>query len=249
MPASYPTSAKVFTTKSEGPGNTILAAHINDLQLEVTAIENDLIAGLPVARGGTGLSGALAANRIPYSNGTIFTSAAGFTFDGSTLTAPATAITGTLSPAGLLDASGAAAGQIKFPAAQNASANANTLDDYEEGTWAPNDQSGAALSFATVEGQYVKIGQLVIAAATLTYPATGDASNALIGGLPFTCANTSNSLFGAFVNRSDETTLESIEVVLNTTTVRPFTNAGVQLVNSALSGNLVRFTAIYRATA
>jgi hypothetical protein len=54
MPASYPSSAKTFTTKSDGAGNTILAAHINDLQLEVTAIETDLLAGLPIARGGTG---------------------------------------------------------------------------------------------------------------------------------------------------------------------------------------------------
>jgi hypothetical protein len=54
MPASYPTSSKTFTTKSDGAGNTILAAHINDLQLEVTAIEADLLAGGAVARGGTG---------------------------------------------------------------------------------------------------------------------------------------------------------------------------------------------------
>lgn len=54
MPASYPTSVKAFTTKSDGAGNTILAAHVNDLQSEVTAIETDLIAGLPVTRGGTG---------------------------------------------------------------------------------------------------------------------------------------------------------------------------------------------------
>jgi len=56
MPASYPSSAKVFTTKSDGPGNTIMAAHVNDLQLEVTAIETDLLAGLPLGRGGTGLT-------------------------------------------------------------------------------------------------------------------------------------------------------------------------------------------------
>lgn len=54
--ASYPTSVKAFTTKSDGPGNTILAAHVNDLQDEVAAIETDLIAGLPVGRGGTGLT-------------------------------------------------------------------------------------------------------------------------------------------------------------------------------------------------
>ena len=43
MPASFPSSAKTFTTKSDGAGNTILAAHINDLQLEVTAIESSLL--------------------------------------------------------------------------------------------------------------------------------------------------------------------------------------------------------------
>lgn len=52
MPASYPSSAKSFTSKSNG--QTVDAGHINDLQLEVTAIENDLIAGVPVSRGGTG---------------------------------------------------------------------------------------------------------------------------------------------------------------------------------------------------
>ena len=54
--ASYPTSVKSFTTKNNGPGNTIDASHINDLQSEVTAIETDLIAGLPVGRGGIGVT-------------------------------------------------------------------------------------------------------------------------------------------------------------------------------------------------
>jgi hypothetical protein len=69
MPASYPTTPKVFTTKSDGPGNTILAAHINDLQAEVTAVETDLIAGLSAARGGTGRT-TLTANAVLYGNGT-----------------------------------------------------------------------------------------------------------------------------------------------------------------------------------
>ena len=85
MAASYPSSAKVFTTKSDGPGNTILAAHINDVQAEITAIEQDLIAGLPVARGGTGLT-SLTANRIPYGNGSgALQSGAGLMFDGATV--------------------------------------------------------------------------------------------------------------------------------------------------------------------
>lgn len=69
MPASYPTSAKSFTTKSDGTGNTIYASHVNDLQDEVTAVETDLLAGLPVGRGGTGAT-SFTANGLLYGNGT-----------------------------------------------------------------------------------------------------------------------------------------------------------------------------------
>jgi hypothetical protein len=44
MPASYPTSAKSFTTKNAG--DTIQPAHINDLQDEVAAIEAGLLGGV-----------------------------------------------------------------------------------------------------------------------------------------------------------------------------------------------------------
>jgi hypothetical protein len=52
MAASYPTSAKTWATINNG--DTVQAAHPNELHEEVTAIEQDLLAGLPVARGGTG---------------------------------------------------------------------------------------------------------------------------------------------------------------------------------------------------
>jgi hypothetical protein len=45
MSASYPSSAKSFTTKSNG--STIDASHINDLQDEVSAIETDLLTAFP----------------------------------------------------------------------------------------------------------------------------------------------------------------------------------------------------------
>jgi len=44
MAASYPTSVKSFTTKVDGPeGTLVAAADVNDLQLEVAAIETGLI--------------------------------------------------------------------------------------------------------------------------------------------------------------------------------------------------------------
>ena len=53
-------------------------------------------------------------------------------------------------------------GQIVFPATQNASSNANTLDDYEEGTWTPTMYFGTTLATAsTASGRYVKVGGIV----------------------------------------------------------------------------------------
>jgi hypothetical protein len=62
-----------------------------------------------------------------------------------------------------VDISGSNAGQIKFPATQNASADANTLDDYEENlAWSPATSNETNLTSVTVtNGQYVKIGRLV----------------------------------------------------------------------------------------
>jgi len=46
MAASYPGAVKTFTTKIDGAGNIIFAAHVNDLQDEVNAVEAGLINGL-----------------------------------------------------------------------------------------------------------------------------------------------------------------------------------------------------------
>ena len=83
-------------------------------------------------------------------------------------------------------------GQIVFPATQSASANANTLDDYEEGTWTPsfNPTSGSA-TYTIQIGNYVKIGRQVTA---VFYIAVGVSSSLVadgLQGLPFAGFNTS----------------------------------------------------------
>jgi len=53
---------------------------------------------------------------------------------------------------------------ITFPATQSASADANTLDDYEEGTWTPTlnfDIGGTGIVYGTRQGTYTKIGRVV----------------------------------------------------------------------------------------
>lgn len=91
---------------------------------------------------------------------------------------------GTMSPLGLLDISGASAGQVKFPATQNASSDANTLDDYEEGTWTPT--LGGSATYTTQTGTYTKIGNLVTLICHLTVNSLGTGSNFEVTGLPFT---------------------------------------------------------------
>ena len=95
---------------------------------------------------------------------------------------------GNISTIGLVDISAATAGQIKFPATQNASSNANTLDDYEEGTFTPTVGGGTTTTGSvTATGTYTKVGRIVsvsgyIGATTVSYnPAGGN----FITGLPF----------------------------------------------------------------
>ena len=51
---------------------------------------------------------------------------------------------------------------IAFPATQSASTDANTLDDYEEGTFSPTVSSGVTTPSYTINsGRYIKVGTLV----------------------------------------------------------------------------------------
>jgi hypothetical protein len=80
---------------------------------------------------------------------------------------------------------------IAFPATQAASANANTLDDYEENTYTPTWSSGGvapALGNGTIAGTYIKVGKKVQLFITLTMGGTTTygSSNAWTFTLPFT---------------------------------------------------------------
>lgn len=119
------------------------------------------------------------------------------TLTSKTLTAP------TIS--GLMTLNG---GQIKFPATQNPSSDANTLDDYEEGTWTPTVSGDSGVSGQTYSiryGHYTKIGNVVHCSINIILSNKGTLSGNACGiiGLPFT--HLSNSVLSAsvdFVNLS-----------------------------------------------
>jgi hypothetical protein len=77
---------------------------------------------------------------------------------------------------------------ITFPATQSASSDANTLDDYEEGTFTPvvTSQTGSITSY-NAQGQYTKVGRLVYVILTLNLSTVGTAGGSLFfSSLPFT---------------------------------------------------------------
>ena len=113
-----------------------------------------------------------------------------------------------------------------------------------EGTWTPVDASGAGLTFTGANGYYTKIGKLVFAQGTVTFPATANASAASIGGLPFTVPNLAGARQG-FVSFTDETTLFSILPDGGGTTISLRDSSAAALTNATMSGNTVWFTAIY----
>jgi hypothetical protein len=73
---------------------------------------------------------------------------------------------------------------ITFPASISASTNANTLDDYEEGTWTATFTGSATTS----TGKYTKIGNRVFVQVYGQALNVTSAVGAVMGGLPFTIA-------------------------------------------------------------
>jgi len=77
---------------------------------------------------------------------------------------------------------------ITFPATQVVSANANTLDDYEEGTWTPTFLPGTSgsITLSTAAGYYTKVGNMVTLSMLVIPGSSSSPVGVLnIGGIPF----------------------------------------------------------------
>lgn len=102
---------------------------------------------------------------------------------------------------------------IGFPEVQVASSDANTLDDYEEGTWTPSITFGGAavgITYTTQSGTYTKIGNIVVCRGRVTLSNKGSSTgSALITSLPFTAASGTDAYafagFGYYTNMTSIT--------------------------------------------
>jgi hypothetical protein len=134
---------------------------------------------------------------------------------------------------------------ITFPASTSASTNANTLDDYEEGTWTPSDISGASLTLTGPVGNYVKIGKCVIVTYSWRFPSTASGTAINIGNLPFTAASGNDNYQG---NVSTTDYGSSDIVIWNnaaSTNIRIRNYNDSALSNANLSGKYITGQSIY----
>jgi hypothetical protein len=88
---------------------------------------------------------------------------------------------------------------ITFPASQSASSDANTLDDYEEGTFTPIIIGGSTAgtgTYNTQSGSYTKVGRLVSFRLQVFWSAHTGTGGLFVGSLPFTCSGIGGGTIG-----------------------------------------------------
>jgi hypothetical protein len=150
---------------------------------------------------------------------------------------------------GVGGATAAASGAgITFPATVSASSDANTLDDYEEGTWTPTDSSGANLTFSNTSNNcfYTKIGNTVQVAGRIVFPSTASGATAEVGGLPFSVKSTTSGIFGGSITFTTETTAATVWTPTGTSLINFYRFGGAAVTNANLSGDDIRFVLIYQ---
>jgi hypothetical protein len=146
---------------------------------------------------------------------------------------------GAFSATGLADLSNASAGQIKFPASPNLSANANTLDEYTETTSTPTPTASVG-TFTTVSSALttVKIGRMVETSGIVTITTAGTAAGQLIVTLPYTPLN------GACVGVEGQATGQMVGgfLIAGTATINLLLYTGLTVI---ASGRTVYFSCTY----
>ena len=126
---------------------------------------------------------------------------------------------------------------IAFPSSQSASSDANTLDDYEEGTWTPTIQNFTVSGTSTLSGTYTKIGRVVYF--NITFANTGTiafSASALIT-LPFTGIDQSGmiAMYVSTAGTSQTSGKSGVQMAIDAVNGRMFTgdftttSAGEQL--------------------
>jgi hypothetical protein len=146
---------------------------------------------------------------------------------------------------------------ISFSPTQFASSDANTLDDYEEGTWTPTLTPATSGSITTTDrsGTYTKVGNIVTVQGYFNVASVSSPVGDLrVGGLPFT-VNATHGYGSAAIQPygfANTTAVTAYYVLQNSNvtyfTVRGFLNGGqvLQIANNVQFNTGMQFTMTYQ---
>jgi hypothetical protein len=139
---------------------------------------------------------------------------------------------------------------ITFPATQSASSDANTLDDYEEGTWTPvisGSTTAGTGTYSSQVGKYTKIGNTVFISADLAWSAHTGTGNINVTGLPFTSASGSANPIFVLTDGLTITGVPTVNVNSSASTMyaAALNNGNTSLIAIDTSVGAFRFTGFY----
>jgi len=181
--------------------------------------------------------------QFQYNNSSAFGGASNFTYNATGPIVATTIGVGAATPS----ASGSG---ITFPATQSASTDANTLDDYEEGTWTPT--LGGTATYSIANGRYTRVGNSVFIQGLMTVTSIGTGSTSTISGLPFAGQSAQRICLGgvAYWGNFAATTITVVPWIDNgTTTVQFVGNSSAASTVGFLSpfqnGTFVQFSGCY----
>lgn len=133
---------------------------------------------------------------------------------------------------------------VQFPATQVPSADANTLDDYEEGLWTPvigGEGGTSGQSYTVQRGMYTKVGRLVVCTFDVVLANKGTITgDVIISGLPFTSKNDANARYPS-CNIGLWQNLATAFVYINGVVIDNSTYAGLRGITAAAT-SLAGFT-------
>tara|TARA_R110000868_G_scaffold19286_2_gene83050 strand:+ start:120 stop:953 length:834 start_codon:yes stop_codon:yes gene_type:complete len=232
--SSFATSSGSVGIGTSSPTNPLHIVSNTVSQLNVAASSGNTNAQINLEPTGTGIALIGPANSVAFAFRTNATERARFNstgalvFNGGTTTADGIGIT--------------------FPAAQSASSDANTLDDYEEGNWTPS--VGGTATYGAQTGYYVKVGKIVYVKGTIITTLIGTGSTNTISGLPFTCRVTTPLSVAYFDTINTAATFLGIRISqANTTMLLVGTTAAQATITDSFStfknGTYLEFAGVY----
>jgi hypothetical protein len=125
--------------------------------------------------------------------------------------------------------------------------NSTHIGQTSNGSWTPVDASGAGLVFTGVSANWTRVGNMIYAYASLTYPATANGANAALSGLPVTAAAPA---YGQQCSLTYTTVATAVHMraANGGVGITPYNATGGNITNTAMSGAPIQFICIYPAS-